>query len=140
VLVNKHPTTGIQLSHLYSVFFWGDGKIEIQAKAAAVLQPHEFPHLCHKARLPVRREPHHLVFISVMRKPQILGHGLVEDSQRVGKIDPIIRMSVSTEQPAKSPRSSRVGWNDQRLTKESPTTNTFSKWCVERPLPCEHIA
>ena len=53
---------------------------------------HDPAHLVQIPRLAVRREPHHLVFVAVMRKAEILRQRLVKDAERMRKIDPILHL------------------------------------------------
>ena len=56
-------------------------------------------------RLPVRREPHDLVLVAVLREPQVLGQRLVEDAERVREVDAPVESHVGTR--ADAPRRAR---------------------------------
>ena len=55
-----------------------------------------------KAWLAVRRQPHDFVFISVVRKSEILGHRLVENAERMRKIYAAVGRDVGPRRDAPS--------------------------------------
>lgn len=56
--------------------------IEIQTELVAA-RPHDFSDLRGEAWLPISGQPHHLVFVSVLRKPKQLGESSVENAERM---------------------------------------------------------
>ena len=68
--------------------------VQVQAKAAIVLEQDDGTHLREVLRLAVGRETHDLVFVAVLRKAEVLGQRLVEDSEGVGKVDPLFQGDV----------------------------------------------
>ena len=69
-------------------------------------------------RLAVRREPHDLVLVAVMRKAEILRQRLIEDAERVREIDPPFDRNLSAL--ADAPRGARevaktIDRHDDRL-------------------------
>src|ERR1043166_4830902 len=57
--------------------------IEVEAEAPVLFGAHNLAKLIDVSRLAIRRESHHLAFIAIVRKPQKLRGGRVNDSQRV---------------------------------------------------------
>src|SRR5687767_10376432 len=53
--------------------------VEVKAKLAARLSPNDVAKLFDVTRLAIRRESHHLSFVAIMRKPEELGGGGVDD-------------------------------------------------------------
>ena len=60
------------------------GKIELERPAGR--QTNDLPHGVQVDRLAVRREPHDLVFVAVVRKTEVLSQTLVEDAERMGEV------------------------------------------------------
>ena len=54
----------------------------VERVAATVGGPDQPAELLDVRRLPVRREPHHLPLLAVLREPEELGHGRVEEAER----------------------------------------------------------
>src|ERR1700758_3072804 len=69
---------------------------EVNRKSAVFCQFNDFAHCRHVRWRSVGREAHHLVLVSVMREPEILGKGLVKDAERVGKIHSTLDGDVSS--------------------------------------------
>ena len=61
--------------------------VKVQAERATFFEAHDLPHFGHEARLTVGCQPHHLVLVAVIRKTEILGQRLIENAQRMRKID-----------------------------------------------------
>ncbi len=57
--------------------------IEVQTKLAALFRANDMAKFVDESRLTVRRKPHHLAFIAVMRKAQKLRRGRVNDAGRM---------------------------------------------------------
>ena len=60
--------------------------VEIEREAAA-FHAHNVAHRLQHRRLAVRRQAHDLVFVAVVREPEELGDGRVEDAERVREAD-----------------------------------------------------
>ena len=60
---------------------------QVEREGAVVLQLDDLLHRFDVARLAIRRETHHLVFVAVVRKADELRHRLVEYAERMGKVD-----------------------------------------------------
>jgi len=60
---------------------------QVEREGAVVLQLDDLLHRLDVARLAIRRETHHLVFVAVVRKADELRHRLVEHAERMGKVD-----------------------------------------------------
>src|SRR5437879_2571257 len=80
-------------------------KFQPQSERPVLLQPNDTPHLGPIAWLAVRSEPHHLVLVPVMGKPEPLGHRLVEDAERMRKIDFVVYDDLAP--PSAAPCSAR---------------------------------
>ena len=82
----------------------------------------------------VGREPHHLVLVAVMGKAEILGQRLIEDAERMRKIDAAIDADSVVPSPtpqaalAKSPKPST-----------ETTTASFERRDVERRGQMRHV-
>src|SRR5262245_9904964 len=70
------------------------GKIKLIGSVG--VYPHDPAHRIHKRGFAIRREPHNLVLITIMRKAQILCKGLIENAERVWKVYPPIDGDVVT--------------------------------------------
>jgi hypothetical protein len=60
---------------------------EVERESAVVLETHDLLHLVDEARLAVGREPHHLVFVAIVREADELRHRLVEHAERMREVD-----------------------------------------------------
>ena len=69
---------------------------QVECKGAVVPEANDLLHLLDIGRLAVGREAHDLVLVAVMREADELGHRLVENAQRVRKID----ATVDRQRPA----------------------------------------
>src|SRR5215831_7832192 len=69
---------------------------EVNRKSAVFCQFDDFAHCRHVRWRSVGRQPHNLILVSVMRKPEILGEGLVKDAERVGKIHSALDRDISS--------------------------------------------
>src|SRR6516164_3111519 len=67
---------------------------EIKRKGAVFCQFDYFAHWLHARRRPIRREAHHLVFVTVIGKAEILGQSLIKDTERMRKIYPTLDRNV----------------------------------------------
>src|SRR5450830_1642086 len=56
---------------------------------------HDLPHLAYEARLAIGRKAHHLVFVAVARKAEILRQRLIEDTERMRKIDLVLGLDAA---------------------------------------------
>ena len=97
--------------------------VEVQPKAPALLQRHDLAHRVEIRRLAVRRQSHHLVFVAVVRKAEELRDRLVEDAERVRKIDALLDLDRGAA--AHAPRragevAEAVDGNDHRLRERRP--------------------
>ena len=61
--------------------------VQIEAERAVGMQGNQLFYLVPATRIAVGGEPHQFVFVAVMREAEILGHGLVEDAERMRKQD-----------------------------------------------------
>ena len=60
---------------------------QVELEGAVVLRLHDLLHEVDEARLAVGGEPHHLVFVAVVREADELRHRLVEHAERMGEVD-----------------------------------------------------
>src|SRR5689334_8186966 len=91
---------------------------EIQFEAAAVLQANNAAHVLHVARLAIRCQAHHLVFVSVMREPEVLGQRFIEDAQGMGEVDFVVNpdLTSGTATPCRARKVAKaIDRNDRRL-------------------------
>src|SRR5688572_30558016 len=79
--------------------------LHVELVVAARLYPDNLSQFFENTWLPIWCKPHDLVFVSPMRKSEVLGHRHVEDSQRMGKINLIVEVQPACA--AKAPRSAR---------------------------------
>src|SRR5262245_27492274 len=72
--------------------------VETQIKRirAIGLQAHDFVHVLHESRSAVGGKPHDLVLIAVVGKAEKLGERLIENAQRMRKIDATIDLNCGT--------------------------------------------
>src|SRR5205823_1411753 len=71
-------------------------------------------------RCSVRRKAHDLVFVPVMREPEILGQSLVKDAERVREIHPSFELDIRSAANAPSSAgeiAESVNRDDGRLVK-----------------------
>ena len=61
---------------------------EIELVSPIRLKPHDLAHGIHECRLPIGRQAHDLVLVTVVGEAQILGQRLVEDPKRMREIHP----------------------------------------------------
>src|SRR5205823_13978912 len=61
---------------------------EIEFESPVRLEPDDFVHGFHEGRRSVRRKSHDLVLVAVIGKSKELRHRLIENAERMGKIDP----------------------------------------------------
>src|SRR5262245_38541173 len=61
-------------------------EFQIELKAAVWKHAHKLAHGAQERGAAVRREPHHLVLVAIMRKPKILRECLIEDAERMWEI------------------------------------------------------
>ena len=64
---------------------------EVERKTAVGLQRKKLSHLRAAGRIAIGGKPHQLVLVAVMRKSEILRHGLVEDAERMRKQNPAVQ-------------------------------------------------
>ena len=55
-------------------------EIEVESERAIAFESEHVSHLRQKGWFAIRGEPHDLVFVTVMRKTEILREGLIENS------------------------------------------------------------
>ena len=60
--------------------------LEVELEGAVGQERHDLAHGIEVRRLAIRRKPHHLVFVAIMGKAEILRQRLVEDAERMRKI------------------------------------------------------
>ena len=63
--------------------------LKVQPKGPIRQEMDKLAHGLEVRRLAVWSEPHHLVFVAIVRKPEILRERLVKHSERVRKVDPL---------------------------------------------------
>ena len=76
------------LPRVVDLFLVVPEEAQLEGEAPIVIERHDLSQLVQKSRLPIGRQPHDLVLVTVVGKAQILGHRLVEDAKRVRKVDP----------------------------------------------------
>ncbi len=65
-------------------------KAQVEGEGAVVVQLHDLTHGIELARLAIRGEAHHLVFVAIVREADELRHRLVEHAERVREVDAAI--------------------------------------------------
>ena len=69
---------------------------QVERKAAVIEQRNELFHFLSAGWIAVGGKPHQLVFVAIMGKAEILGHGLVEDAERMRKQHAAVERQVSS--------------------------------------------
>ena len=57
--------------------------VKVQTELAAVLSSHDLPELIHESRLSIRRQPHDLALIAIVREAQELRGRRIHNAKRV---------------------------------------------------------
>ena len=73
---------------------------KVQRKSARRSKPHNTPHAIEISRPTIRREPHHLVFVAVVGKPEILRQRFVENAEGVRKEDSVFDRDIGARTDA----------------------------------------
>src|SRR4051812_38667204 len=66
-------------------------KAKIEPERAALFERQQRTHRLDKRWATVGSEAHQLVFVTVMRKPQVLSHRLIENAKRMRKQNPAVQ-------------------------------------------------
>ena len=84
--------------------------IQVQPERSVGQEMNKLAHVLEVRRLAVWSEPHHLVFVAVVRKSEILRKRLVEHPERVRKIDPLRDRKIGTgsETPSRAGKISKA--------------------------------
>jgi hypothetical protein len=61
-------------------------EVQVESIGTIGTQLHDLAH-GYESRPAIRGEPHDLVLVAIVRKPEKLGNGLVEDAERMREID-----------------------------------------------------
>ena len=90
-------------------------------------KPHDLAHGVHGGRLAVGSKPHHLVLVAVVRKAEILRQRLIEDAERMRKIDAAVDrdLRAAARRPRRRSRNRR-----SRRPRRPPPPRTAKR---ERP-------
>src|SRR5262245_9990500 len=95
--------------------------IKVQPEGSIRQETDKLSHAFEIRCFAVWREPHHLVFVAVVRESEILRQRLVEDAERVRKIDSLRHRKIRS-------RSKAPG----RAGKISKTVHRYSERLLER--------
>src|SRR5215472_3058119 len=100
--------------------------VERESECSIRHQPHDLAHLAEVGELSVWRQAHDLVFVPVIRKAEVMGECLIEDAERVRKVDPSRDIDVTP--PTDTPR--RAGKVAKTIDRDN--NRLFERRDVER--------